>query len=354
MKVIYIHARPQGHPLHHKYGMSVACADIFRDFKIRWHDVNVPAWKRYLSWIVCAFAFPGKRKYDVFYSDGLVYFLVIMRKIRLISKRQKLIGLIDDETLYFLITGKYSSVASRLIKYTINSYDGFVCVGDFETRLIKQVLKKELPIETVFNGVSEQRIKYLSEITYNPRSGKIVFIGSITNDNRAYYKGLNFLLNLFERLLSDGNELELYIIGDNTEEIVSKYSSVIGRTARNHVHWTGKVDDLQPYLNDSLFYLHCSNGESWGISVQEAMFAGVVPFVSDLTGVSQVVKEVSHKLVFETNNLTNALERVRWFIQLNENEKEELSRQCRLVVSKYSEENAIAKFQHAFKNLAKG
>ncbi len=100
MRVVYIHARPHGHPLHDKYGKSVASETIFRDFKIRWHDLHVSSFKRYLSWIFCAFSFPKKNLYDVFYSDGLVYFLVIMRKFGLIKKRQKLIGLIDDETLY--------------------------------------------------------------------------------------------------------------------------------------------------------------------------------------------------------------------------------------------------------------
>ena len=353
MQVVYIHARPHGHPLHDKYGKSVATDTIFRDFKIRWHDVEVSAVKRYLSWIICAFSFPKKKSYDVFYSDGLVYFLVIMRKLCLIKKTQKIIGLIDDETLYFLQTGRYSKLASFLIRYSINNYDGFICVGNFETDLIKKVFIKEKPVKTIFNGVDNNRIVKLSGLNPNFKSKKILFIGSILSENRAYYKGLKFLLESFEKMLVLDSELELNILGDITVELKNKYLATISETAKRKIFFRGNVNNIENYLSDTLFYLHCSNGESWGISVQEAMFSGVIPFVSDLTGVNEVVKVASTDLVFKAGDSEELLRKISCFLNMPIEAKQKLSNQCREVVKHYTSENAVLNFKEKFFELAK-
>jgi galacturonosyltransferase len=265
-----------------------------------------------------------------------------------------LIGLIDDETLYFLQTGRYSKLASFLIRYSINNYDAFICVGNFEAKLIKNVLKNEKPIKVIYNGVEDNRALRLSKIQPNFSSKKILFIGSILSENRAYYKGLKFLLNNFEKMLSIDPDLELNILGDITEQLKTKYLLPINTVAKSRIFFRGNVNNIEDYLKDTLFYLHCSNGESWGISVQEAMFSGVIPFVSDLTGVNQVVKVVSDDLVFKAEDSNELLFKVNKFLNLSFEEKQALSERCRDVVKEYTSSNAVLNFKYSFYELANG
>lgn len=353
MKIIYIHARPHGHPLHNEYGKSVASESIYRDFKIRWHDIKSFALSRYLSWVVCAFSFPNKKGYDVFYSDGLVYFLVIMRKLKLINKNQKIIGLLDDETLYFLKTKRYSKVASALIKYTLNAYDGFICVGNFQTTLLKEFVNNNKAIRTIYNGVEDKRSLRLMQTKPNLKSKNILFIGNIMSENRAYYKGLDFLLKVFEKLYTADNRLRLIIIGEISESIKNNYLREIKSETKENILFKGQVQNIEDYLEDTLLYLHCSNGESWGISVQEAMFSGVVPFVSDLTGVCELVEKVEANLVFKTNDLNDALLKINNYINLSEEEKVIISEKCRKLAQPYTYSKATEAFKKALFDIVK-
>jgi glycosyltransferase involved in cell wall biosynthesis len=129
-------------------------------------------------------------------------------------------------------------------------------------------------------------------------------------------------------------------------EIQKKFSSVV-----NQIDFVGKSDNLTKYLSKSSLYLHCARGEAFGISVIEAMAAGVPPIVSEWTGAKEVVSQVSDMLIVPLDQ-DIILQRVKWYFNLPLEKKIELSDKCRKISREYTQENAVANFQNTIKHIA--
>ena len=102
MKSVFITSRGGTHPIHRKYADSINADFQFVDFCLRWHDVKVPKWKKYASWVLCALIFPEKKNYDLFLVSGQHVMPVLMRILKRISRKQKLVCFHANEALYFI------------------------------------------------------------------------------------------------------------------------------------------------------------------------------------------------------------------------------------------------------------
>jgi glycosyltransferase involved in cell wall biosynthesis len=119
----------------------------------------------------------------------------------------------------------------------------------------------------------------------------------------------------------------------------------------NSIQLTGDIDNIGDYLSKSGLYLHLSRGEAWGISVTEAMLAGVIPIVSDCTGSMEVVRQVDARLITQLE-IKEIVSRIKWFFSLDIVEKQHLSQKCRnIVMENYTEDKAIACFQKTFYDM---
>ena len=91
IKVAYIEGRPSSHPTHAKFAKSVNAEFHFVDFKMRWQDKNRSILYRVTSWLICAFTFPNRKKFNVFYVDNLHFMPVIMKILFLRKRKQKIV-----------------------------------------------------------------------------------------------------------------------------------------------------------------------------------------------------------------------------------------------------------------------
>jgi glycosyltransferase involved in cell wall biosynthesis len=351
IKTAYIHARPFGHPIHKAFAESLNPENYFIDFILRWHDKNSFPLKRYLSWILCALFFPEKKKYNVFYTDGLVYFPVLMKILGLIDKNQKVIGLMDDETLYFLHKNYYSTKAEKGIKKFLIFYDGFICVGEQQSYLAKIVLGAKCPpIKTIFNGVADNRIRKFEKIEPDYSSNNIIFIANISSPTRALYKGFDLALKSFSKLKKTHPELKLIIVGEIDPKISKEYLSSFCPNYKESIELVGKTAEIDKYLMQSSLYLHPARGEAYGISVLEAMFSGLPTIVSNWTGSKEVVAKVDKNLIFELD-VISICEKVNWYYTLSIEERIIIGRRGREIVSSYSYSNSINEFKSKFQEL---
>jgi glycosyltransferase involved in cell wall biosynthesis len=219
--VAFIHGRPAPHPIHTKFAQSVNAEFHLVDFVLRWHDVQVSPVKRYLSWFICAILFPNRSKYSVFMTEGLHFPPAIMKWLRMLGRKQKIVGLLSDEALYFMYSGFYSGTTSKAMGKLLKSYDALICCGDMETYLARNLLgNAKTKIYTAFNGVSAERIKALGVLKPELESYNIVFIANGPSGWRGWYKGVDLLLQAFENACEIIPELTLTIIGNWEKEYI--------------------------------------------------------------------------------------------------------------------------------------
>ncbi len=352
-KVAYIEGRPASHPTHAAYAKSVNSVFHFVDFKLRYHDVpNASAYKRYLSWLVCAFTFPKRKSYDVFLSEEAYFMLGIMKKIGFISKRQKLIAIMGSHTLYFLHTNQYSDSTKKAFIKLFHLYDGFICEGPIQYQLLNEFLGENhtKKIVQIYNGSPAIRFNKLIQVKPNLEKFNIVTIGAIPNQNRIHYKGIDLMLEAFALVKPNFPQLTFTIVGEYdkslVEDLLNKYCS----SYKTDVLFVGQSNDLSESLKDACLYLHTARGEAWGISVTEAMAAGVTPIVSDWTGSKEAVQKVSKELIVELD-ATLIASKVNWFLNLSLEQKEELSAKCKDISKFYIEENALSNFEKIFNEM---
>jgi glycosyltransferase involved in cell wall biosynthesis len=350
LKTAYIEGRPKGHPTHSAYARAVDADFYFVDFRLRYHDrPKSGALRRYLSWVICAITFPQRRKYDVFLSEEAYFMLGIMRKLRLLPRRKKLIALMASHTLYFLHTNRYSARTKRAFLKLFPLYDAFICIGPIEFQLMKHFLKgnSSVKLYQTFNGISEDRYNRLNQINPNLVDLNIITIGSIPNLNRVYYKGIDLMLEAFNRIKKLFPSVTFTVVGDYDAKLMKKLMQEHCFQFTKDVILVGERYNTWDYLNKASLYLHSARGEAWGISVTEAMAAGVVPIVSDWTGAKEAVSKVQPELVVPLD-LDLITEKIKWYFGLSLEMKQELSIKCKEVAKSYLEADAIKNFKTVF------
>ncbi len=355
-KVAYVEGRPLSHPTHAAYAQSVNSKFHFVDFNLRYHDKpDSSAFKRYLSWFVCAFTFPGRRSYDVFLSEEAYFMLGIMKKFGLISKKQKLIAIMGSHTLYFLHTNQYPERTKKFFIKLFKLYDAFICEGPLQYEMLNNFLGKDSPVKTyqIFNGSPELRFNRLIQLKPNLEKLNIVTIGAVPNQSRMHYKGLDLMLAAFALVKPNYTQLTFTVVGDYDAVLIEKLLNDHCSAYKEDVIFTGQSNDLGISLMDACLYLHTARGEAWGISVTEAMTAGVPPIVSEWTGSKEAVQKVSEELIVPLD-VTLIAEKIKWYLGLPLVQKQNLSDKCKEVSAFYTEKNAVDNFRDIFYKACKG
>lgn len=346
-KTVFIHGRPGPHPFHAALARAVGADFVPVDFLLRWHDRRSSRLRRYMSWILCAISFPNAGRYDVFLSEGPHFVPVIMRGLGRVRGRQKLVALMDNETLFFLKAGRYSATASYAQLWALRRYDVLMCVGRMEARLAESLVQRDQKpaVVRVRSGVAENRLPGLLEVRPELDARSLVFVGNGPDGWRGWYKGIDLLLEACGRV-GEKVPVRLSIVGDWRPEYIREVSGELPPD-RLDVRLIGHTDDPRPHLADAALYVHLGRGDAFGISVLEAMCAGLPALVSEWTGAAEAVERVDPSLVVPLDPEA-AASRILWYLDLTEGVRSELSRRSREVASEYTEARAVREFVDAY------
>jgi glycosyltransferase involved in cell wall biosynthesis len=354
LKLAFVHGRPGPHPFHGLLAESVGSDFVFVDYKMRWHDRDRSRIYRYASMLVCGSLFP--RKYDVIISEGPHSIPVIARSSTLFGKRPKAAALLDNESLYFLKSGFYpQKTTSRLIKL-LRRYDALVCVGDFQFELAEELLSGEngerVPrLCKVHSSIKGDRIESFAKISPELAGRNVLFIGNGPSGWRSYYKGLDVLLDAMQRAVIELPDLTLTVVGEWEDPHIEELLN--GRpTIRPNVFFAGKTTNLRPYLERSALYVHPARGEAFGITIIEAMCAGVPCIVSDQTGAKEAVLQVSNEMVTPVD-ASKVAEGMLAYFALPWEGRTRLSAESRRVAQEYTEARSIREFRAAVESIAR-
>lgn len=345
-KTLFVHGRPAGHPMHAKYGHVINARFCFEDPWFRWHDKNYPPLIRYFAWIANCFSFIRLHK-TIVVTEGL-RLTVVLGKL-LSFGNVVLVALVDDESPYFIHSGFYSKISRKVNIWAYRQYDACICIGKMETQLIRKIVGAKTRVATGYNGISNEIYSKLSALEYRSASKRIVFIGNGPAPWRAWYKGVDLMLSAVSDLIDRGHDLTFELAGAWDIEALCKD---ISAQNRKRINFVGKIDNVSDFLEGASLYLHTARGEAWGLAINEAMAAGVIPIVSEWTGAKEMVMQVSDDLVVPLDK-QKIVERITWFFSLDDSMKREMSVRCKKVSQQYDDDGAVQKFKKNFQTLTK-
>jgi glycosyltransferase involved in cell wall biosynthesis len=248
------------------------------------------------------------------------------------------VAIMGDDTLYFLKTGRFSPRASAAIRRALTSYDALLCVGEMNTSIAHELLPtKVFTVHPVWESSA-----HLAAGASGPRldDESLVFVGHGPSARRGWYKGVDLLLEAFARVLDERPSARLAIAG------VWDTSYVDTLTVPAGASFVGPVDDVSTFMASASLYVHLGRGEAFGMSILEAMAAGVPCIVSEWTGAAEAVRQVDARLVVPLDAAV-AADRIGWYLGLSPEEKRRLSVRTREVAATYSDDRALTEFREA-------
>jgi glycosyltransferase involved in cell wall biosynthesis len=351
-RVAFIHGRPEPHPFHTLLAESVNSDFYFVDYFMRWHDKDTSKLYRYASMVFCSLLFPKSQNYEALISEGLHTIPVLTKYFTVMRNKPKSIALMADEALYFIKTGFYTGKTHRLLIETLKRFDALICVGEMQAQIAKEIIgedKVKPQIIKINSSISNKRLNDFRTVLPNLEGKQIIFIANGPSGWRGWYKGIDILLDAVEMVGKEMPDIKLKIIGDwekdYIEEILQPHPLI-----KERVNFFGKTQELEKHLSESALYVHIARGEAFGISILEAMCAGVPAIVSEWTGAKEAVVQVDQNLIVSIDAEETAA-KILWYFNLSGEEKKILSNKSRKVSHQYREERAIAEFRNAVNKI---
>lgn len=348
-KIAFIHGRPGPHPTHAAFAKSVNADFFLVDRILRYHDLeNSGKIRRYLSWLLNSVFFKNVRQYDLIISEGMHLPPVIMKKLRILRPDQKIAAMLGDEFLFFLQTKWYSQKTQKIMEYALGKYDSLLCMSEFQTELANKIFdgKEDIPqIITSHEIISRERAAPDENSVLDLNKHRLLFVAHGPSGWRAYYKGIETLLQTFKLLFQKYDDVDLTVVGDWDKEFIDDLMRETGNS-RDNIHFVGRQSDLLSIFKNSDLCVHITNGDAFPVATLESMRAGLPTMVSNLTGTKEVVSKIDERLVVEMDPVV-ASQRIDWYFNLSPEEKQKLSFKGRDVLLQFSEEKGIKEFRDA-------
>ena len=323
-KILYLYTGD--HPVHRKFAESVG-ADI-----------------REMSWKI-------PKGYDIYFSEGEFFKLIILRMIGKLSRNSKIINLFSDPRLFYLDRKikfntkngkieKKSKMEAIIFKMLINKLNGVICVGKFEENLLKKYYFG--PFKKVDVFIDKDFHKKLLKIQPKLVEKRVLFIG---HGPDTYYKGIDVLIKVARK----NRDINFTIVGKSYEKFIQN-NDVPG-----NVKFIGglKSSEMCEIFENSSLYVHLGRGEAFGITVLEAMAAGLPCIVLELTGAKEAVEKVDSKFIVPLNE-KKISDKITEYFNKSLKEREILSGKFREQSRFYNEAKQLESFKKQFRELVKG
>jgi N-acetyl-alpha-D-glucosaminyl L-malate synthase BshA len=188
-----------------------------------------------------------------------------------------------------------------ITRFSIDQSDGVTAVSNFLKQETIRVLGVKNEIEVIYNFVNCEKYKPLTDHPLKeclaPNKEKII----VHVSNFRPVKHPADVVEIFLRVLKEIPSV-LLMVGDgpergNTERLVRNYG------IENHVHFSGKQDNIEEFIGISDLLLLPSETESFGLVALEAMACEVPVIASNVGGIPEVVRDGLDGFLSETGNI---------------------------------------------------
>jgi glycosyltransferase involved in cell wall biosynthesis len=158
-------------------------------------------------------------------------------------------------------------------------------------------------------------------------------------------KGLDILLSALAQVIHQGVRVKCIIVGDGPLRVELEQQSLRLGLADN-VFFEGFQEDVRPYLYAGTAFVLTSHREGLGISILEAMAAGLPSLVTDSGGPAEVITHGVHGLVVAPGSVSEVAAGIT-FMVARPQECAQMGRSARTRVCKeFDKEKRITDIHH--------
>ena len=177
--------------------------------------------------------------------------------------------------------GRPSAIVERRVLAVVRQFDEIIVRGSrAEDHLRENGFAG--PIRTITGSV----IVPDNTAGYDEREYDLIFVGRLTE-----YKRPDRLVEVIRRVVASGvDDFRVLIVGDGPDRAELEAQSARDGTAKN-IEWAGQRSDVPDLLQRARMFILTSRWEGVSIALLEAMVSGLVPVVSNVGDMADVVMD---------------------------------------------------------------
>jgi len=229
--------------------------------------------------------FPLKllKDYDLLHVHGLGFFSDFLALTSHIHKKPMVLtthgGIFHTKRLA-IAKKLYFKLWARAV---LRRFDKIIAVSRSDENHFSKISSRVVVIP---NGVD---VDALGEIKRKGKEPNFLFVGRISRNKRV-----DRLIETIAVMKEKAPEVRLSIVGPDWEGLQRSLENLAeGRGVTENVTFAGEVgrEDLLKHFEDNAFFVSASEYEGFGISVIEAMAAGMVVIVNDIAAFREIIED---------------------------------------------------------------
>ncbi len=290
---------------------------------------------------------------------------------RLVAKQFNIPLIHTYHTMYkdythYVTHGHFDKSSKKIVEYLTKFYcdttaTELIVPTNKTYRLFKENYKFEKNIHIIPTGIEVDRFfkenvnkkevdRLRKNLNLSKRDTVIIFVGRLAQE-----KNIEFLLNAEKKIINNHSNIKLLIVGDGPDkEKLEMFSRKLG--IEKNVIFTGKVawDDMPVYYQLANFFATASKTETQGLTVIEAMAAGITPVCIHDEAFLTAITDNLNGFIFD-----NIDEYVEIILKLEKNKQEraKISGQARIQAEHFSSaqfaDNVLVVYNKAIENRKK-
>lgn len=274
---------------------------------------NVPVYFLYkyslYARISKVFEIVKREKYDVIIvhheGNGIyIFYLMLLYYFKKI-KFVKYLHCSFEEKYFYQGKKVKDTLKYFILKRTLLKSHCMVAVSEF----VKQSYCKEFAcskdkVKVIYNGIRCQRnVSKADKIQIKGMPVRLLYIGRLIE-----VKGVHILLRAMKKLIDQGENVELNILGDGSMR--SEYERLSKELKiEEKVHFQGYVMDKQMFYENATIFIYPSVWqEAFGISIVEALAQGMICVASDAGGIPEIIDDGSDGFLFHNGDSADLAE----------------------------------------------
>ena len=186
----------------------------------------------------------------------------------------------------------------KYVSGNLYKYSKLIAISEAVRKEIRD--KYQLDAKVIYNGINVENITYTQLIKKNNDNNfRIVQVSRLQHEK----KGQHIVLEAVSRLIKNGINISVDFIGEGpSEEYLKQLTS--GLNITGNVSFLGNKDRsyIYQHLCGYNLLIQPSLFEGFGITIIEAMAAGIEVLVSDIDGPREIIKKIGYGYKFKSGD----------------------------------------------------
>lgn len=182
------------------------------------------------------------------------------------------------------------------VKKAYGQFDRIICVSNEARKSFVEVIGLCNKVATVYNILPNDEIKSrcLLPIPLEKKQFTIVSVGRLTEA-----KGYDRLLSVVKRLIDEGYQFELWLVGSGEEE--QKLKEYVIKYKLQSVRFLGKQSNPYCYMRQADLYVCSSRYEGYNLTVAEALLCGTPVISTECAGPCEILANGTYGMIVENS-----------------------------------------------------